>query len=348
VKAVVPRKIITSSKESKDLNIFDSSDGSAFIRADIVKFPLLRQLWETSLGLFWTVKMIDFSNDSKGFVKLPPVAQRMFKLTNGYQTIMDSGVVSIYSKLASLTNNSEVALLYTNIGFMESIHADSYSSGLTQMFGSEATKVVDIVFDDEYVRHRLDSEIDFASEVDVNPSVENIYKAIVATYLLEHIKFPFSFFITFTINKSHNNAINGFNQLISRIAQDELDIHVPTNKFIIKHMIKTYKLDIEIIKEMADRVLAQEFEWNSYLLEEGNIPGYNKEIGEEFIKYQHNKALRDVGYNVEAIKPNSFVQWFNHYRNPNNKQVSQQEMKSTQYQKGVLQNDLHKLKTTYV
>lgn len=255
---------------------------------------------------------------------------------------MDSGVVGIYNHLALLTNSNDVALSYQQIAFMETIHATSYSSGLVEMFGADASDIIDIVYTDPVVRTRLSSEIDYTDDVIANPSIENIFKAVVATYLLEYIKFPFSFFVTLTLNKAYGNAINGFSQLISRIAEDELSIHVPTNKYIINHMLEYYNLDKQIIIDMADEILEQELNWNKYLLQDGTIPGYNEQIGEYFIRYYHNKALANVGCADRELKPNDTIDWFNHVRNPNNKQVSQQEAASTQYQKGVIKDDLGK------
>lgn len=68
--------------------MFDKSDGGVFLRTDIVEHRVLRNLWDTSNGLFWTVKMVDFSKDASGFYTFPEHAKRMFKLTNGYQSLI--------------------------------------------------------------------------------------------------------------------------------------------------------------------------------------------------------------------------------------------------------------------
>jgi ribonucleotide reductase beta subunit family protein with ferritin-like domain len=132
--------------------------------------------------------------------------------------------------------------------------------------------------------------------------------------------------------------------LLKKIAEDEMDVHYPANANVIKVMISSGLVDKEWahkrIANEAARIEAEEFIWNDYLLEEGSIPGYNKAIGQAFIQYQTNKALRDVGIDVPPIKPNDTITWFNHYRDINNQVVAQQEMKSNQYQKGILKNDL--------
>lgn len=335
------KHIITLDKQ-QPVGLFDPTiKGGTFLRTDNVEHRVLKDLWEKSNALFWTVNMIDFTKDS--LQHMNSIGDRMFKLNNGYQSLMDSGVTGLYNNLALLTTNTETALSYQQIAFMESIHATSYSDGLVQMFGHKATEVIDTVYTDKVVRTRLESEIDYSDQMIINPTEHNIALAITSVYALEAIKFPFSFFVTLTLNKAFNNCINGFAQLISRIALDELDVHVPTNKYVLKQLIKQGVITLDEIASVLYSVLEQELKWNEYLQKDGPVIGYNKQIGEEFIRYKHNKALRDLGMDLPKIKPNDTIQWFNHVRMPDNKQVSQQEMKSSQYQKGVMKDDLYRL-----
>lgn len=323
--------------------LFGGQPGGLFLRTDNIQYPIFKNLFEAATGKFWTSKMIDFSKDALGFESLPPVAQRMFKLNNGYQSLMDSGVTNLYNNLVSCTTNPELAILYQYIAQNESIHAISYSDGLVQMFGSKASEVIDIVYSDTVVQSRLTSEVDYADRLQAD-DMESIFRVIVATYLLEHVKFPFSFFVTFNLNKAYGNAINGFSMLIKKIAEDEMDIHYPTNAAVIKTMISEGMVDRDwaynFISTEANYVLTMELGWNSYLQAEGSVPGYTKAIGQEFINYWYNKALRDVGYDLEPIKPNDTIRWFNDYRNIHNQVVAQQEMRSNAYQKGTIKNDL--------
>jgi len=324
--------------------LFGGQSGGVFLRTDRVDYPVYKNLYEAAFGKFWTVKMIDFSGDSLGFTKLPIHAQRMFKLNNGYQSLMDSGVVNIYNDLVSCTTNPELAMLYQYIAQNESIHATSYSEGLIEMFGDKATDVIDLVYSDPIIKTRLSSEIDYAEQLN-RDDMQSIFKVVLSAYLLEHIKFPFSFFVTFRINNAYSNAVNGFSMLLKKIAEDEMDIHYPANANVIKDMIKAGLVDKEwataLINSETARIVAEEFKWNLYLLQDGSIPGYNQAIGEAFIEYQANKALRDVGMDVPiVIKPNDTITWFNHYRDISNQVVAQQEMKGNSYQKGLIKNDL--------
>lgn len=324
--------------------LFGGQDGGIFLRTDVVQFPVYKQLYEAAFGKFWTVKMIDFSGDSKGFKQLPEVAQRMFILNNGYQSLMDSGVVNIYNSLVMCTTNPELAMLYQYIAQNESIHATSYSEALIEMFGDKATEKIDIVYSDPVIKTRLQSEVDYAEQLNRYDN-ESIFRVVVAAYLLEHIKFPFSFFVTFRLNNAYDNAINGFSMLLKKIAEDEMEIHYPANGRVIRDMINTGLVNKEwaekFVIDEAEKVLQSEYKWNDYLLQEGPIAGYSKPIGDAFIAYQHNKALRDCGIKVPLIKPNDTIDWFNHYRDIKTQVVAQQEMKSNSYQKGLIKNDLH-------
>jgi len=337
--------ILNISEKPTNNPLFGGLSGGVFLRSDKVQYPIFKALYEAGFGKFWTDKMIDFSGDALGFKTLPEVAQRMFRLNNGYQSLMDSGVVNIYNDLTMCCTNPELAMLYQYIAQNESIHALSYSTGLVEMFGDKATEVIDIVYTDPVIKTRLTSEIDFAEQLDRN-NMQSIFKVVVSAYLLEHIKFPFSFFVTFRINNAYGNAINGFSMLLKKIAEDEMDVHYPANANVIKVMIAEKMVDPtwakEFIQAEVKRITAEEFTWNNYLLQEGSIPGYNQAIGEAFIEYQANKALRDVGIKIDAVKPNDTITWFNHYRDIGNQVVAQQEQKSNQYQKGVLKNDLAK------
>lgn len=82
------RQIITLNKPINPLGMFDEAPGGVFLRTDVVEHPILKQLWDSSNGLFWTVNMINFDNDALGFSNFPEHAKRMFKLTNGYQSLV--------------------------------------------------------------------------------------------------------------------------------------------------------------------------------------------------------------------------------------------------------------------
>jgi ribonucleoside-diphosphate reductase beta chain len=342
-------------------------DTEGMLRIDKTDYPVLMNTFKKGFSDAWAWTVVDFQRDILGWNKLDEVAQRIFLLNNSYQTVMDSGVVGIYNYLAMLTTNTELKLGYQYIAQNESVHAASYSYGLSQMFGNEAEEKVNIVYEDEFIKQRMDDEVDFSDELfqaciiekrDDNEAKSLIFKAIVATYVLEHIKFPFSFFSTWSLNRLYDNGVNGFSNLLKLIAQDELDFHVPMNKNVLKILSKEKRqgfqevFDTEFIYEYVRKVTSAEKKWSNYLLKNGELAGYNKNINNTFIEYFADKTLTDIGLEpIFNTKKNDTIDWFNEYRKIKNQNTSLQETSNTSYNKGVIQNDIRlnidKLRTSY-
>ncbi len=234
----------------------------------------------------------------------------------------------------------------------------NYSNGLIQVFGEKAESLMDTVYTDTMLQKRTDKEIEAANNFTRLLIVENrdddeaklaLVELLARTYFLEGVKFPFSFFVTWVINKAYGNAIQGFSQSLKLIAHDEMTVHVTTGKHIIKSLLYNkaqgfYHLRDkikDIITNMAKETAELEFEWNDYLLKEGSVQGYTKEVGDKFIKYWTDFRLKEIGLDT-IYNEGSFdvIDWYNNYRDLNKTQVALQEADNTNYQKGQLKNDL--------
>jgi ribonucleoside-diphosphate reductase beta chain len=325
-------------------------DTGGFLRIDKTDYPVIMNTFKKGFSDVWSWTVIDFQSDILGWSKLDEVSQRIFLLNNGYQTLMDSGVVGIYNYLAMLATNTELKIGYQYIAQNESIHAASYSYGLSQMFGNEAEEKINIVYEDEFIQQRMKDEVDFSDELfddikNERENPENIFKAIVATYVLEHIKFPFSFFSTWTINRVNDNGINGFSNLLKLIAQDELEFHVPMNKHVLKIFKKEKRQGVEFdedfVYKYVKKVAEDEKKWSLYLLQDGELPGFNRSINKHFIVYFADKTLTDLGLEpIYNAKKNDTIDWYNDYRKIKNQNSALQEVSNNSYNKGVVKNDI--------
>jgi len=303
---------------------------------------------------------IDYTKDKRGWDRLPDNAKRMFHLNILYQNNMDSLVPNVYNFLTAVATETWLSYLYSRIATEEQIHSLTYSSGLQQVFGPKATSMLDYVYKDDILKKRTYNEIEtankFIEKIIVNKKQDDdakktLLELFLRTYFLEGIKFPFSFFVTWTINKSFDNALQGFSQAIKLIAWDELTIHTTTGQNVIRILMAEDEQEFNHLKDwftetaisMCKETVELELEWNRYLLENGTIPGYNSEIGEHFIKYWADYRLEKIDITpLYNEKKSDIIDWFNEYRNLNKTQVALQEADNTNYQKG-LKNDLYKL-----
>lgn len=322
---------------------------SGILRVDKVLSEDAKRLKEKSEGNTWFTKEIDYKGDRNKFQTLNEDTQRAFKLNIAYQTLMDSGAAGGINKVIVENLTSSIwKLLYGRIAIEEMIHSESYSYGLNEVFGSEATKTIDLVYTDEMIQNRMEKENEAFSKLLVKDNItpQNIIDLILAIYFLESIKFPFSFLVTFTINKSNNDAIPGFTRTLRLIANDELNVHVPTGLAMI-HALRNDENFSEIFKtdyftnkvtEYCKFVVEQELNWAKYLLEGRNVPGLSYNTAEYFIKYQANyrtSALSISPIYLDCVEKNDTIIWFDNYRNIDNLNTAIQESTATSYTRGL-------------
>ena len=337
-------------KENWKLFFGDNED---IIRIDKISYSNILNTFKKGFSDVWAWTAVDFSKDTVGWDKIDEVGKDIFIKTNGYQTLMDSGVVGIYNYLAIAASNPELKIAYQYVAQNESIHAGSYSYGISQMFGYKAEEMIDIANTDPFIKSRMNNENDFEKEfIDSiirkeEQNFEIVFKVIVATYLLEQIKFPFSFYTTWNINRVYGNAIQGFSQLLKLIAQDELDFHVVLNKHVLKILRKEKRQgfsdvwDEKFIYDYVKTVVKEEKEWSKYLRSNGDIQGFTENITDHLIEYFADKALKNIG--LESIykrETNDTIDWFNAYRKIKDQNAALQESSNVRYNKGVLQNDI--------
>jgi len=352
--------ICVEQKPQEPWRLFFGDNGN-FLRIDRCDYPVFQNLYEKAFSDFWTHKVVDFSKDAIGWETLDEKAKRMFLLNNGYQALMDSGVTSLFGYFAEVCTNTELKVLYKYNDQNESIHAISYSYGLAQMFGNQAEYMIDIVYRDPVVQKRMKDEVEVSEEflqyVIYQKNSDHkakvlLLKEMMATYFLEAIKFPFSFFVTWRINEGNNNAIQGFSQLLKLIAHDELTTHAVTHPNVFKILKKEKRQGffeaIEEVKpwivEYTQHVAEQEMEWCEYLFAEGDVNGFTKEMGMHFIRFYTDRALKKIDFDpIYNEKSSDIIEWYERYRNINLQNAALQEVSNIAYQKGVTKDDLHLL-----
>jgi ribonucleoside-diphosphate reductase beta chain len=352
-------KIICVDHKPTEFKLF-FGDYNRYTRIDKITYPQIKKLYETSEGNTWFFNEISYEKDIIGWKEIPKNAQNMFKRNITYQTLMDSGVTSIFHEIAKVASVSELQYLYNRIGIEENIHALSYSNALDTVFGPEAEEILDEIYTDPFIKKRMENEVDgsdkfldlvFRQERTDDEAKKSLIELLGAVFLLEGIKFPFSFFVTWAINKAYDNNIQGMARLLKLIAWDEMTIHTTTGSTILNilrkdetqgfsHLFKDFD---EFMYEFMKKTVNAELEWNEYLLQDGEIPGYNVEIGKHFIKYWADRRMKELKLQpIYNEKRSDIIDWYDRYRNLNLTTTALQEADATNYQKGKLQNDLDK------
>ncbi len=339
----------------KPWKLFFGDTGNV-LRVDQIDYPVIHNVFKKLFSDAWSWTVIDFQSDITGWDKIESNAQDIFLKTVGYQTMMDSGVTGLYNYLALLSTNTELSIGYQYVAQNESIHAGSYSYALSQMFGSDAFDKINIIYEDEFIKKRMASEVDFSDEL-INYVIHGghrdtkakslIFKTIVAAYVLEHIKFPFSFYTVWNINRVYDNGVNGFSMLLKLIAQDELTGHTVLNANVLKILKREERqefqevFDTDFIRDYVIETVKQEIEWSNYLVKDGEIPGFTKAITKNFIEYQADLTMKKIGLEpIYNAKKDDSLEWFDLYRDIKNQNAALQEVSNNAYNRGVIKNDI--------
>lgn len=325
-------------------------------RLDLPYDATFKNLASVDEANVWYLDVVSCSADR--WYEFPDSALRKFQLTLGYQTILDSTVPDIFKALNDIVTDPYLKYLYSRISTMEHTHALSYSSGVTQAFGSRATEFLDIIYTDEHIAHRIDDELAVITAfIEATHTWSNtqanrrlLLETLLVVFALEGIKFPFSFFTSWSLNKAYNNCAQGFSQLLLSIAVDEMVVHTATGSNFINKLRRDPNFSEEFssgwFAEMATNYIAKvaekEIQWAAYLLESGEEPGFTLPICTHFIQYWSDRRLKELSlpaiYNVQK---NDIEIWFDDYRNVRNKGAALQEISNINYQIGKCVNDLH-------
>lgn len=326
-------------------------------RIDLSFDPKFKQLAEVDEANVWFLNVVSCSNDR--WSEFSESALKKFQLTNGYQMVLDSLVPEVFSYLSMVATDPWLSYLYSRISTMEHTHALSYSSGVTQAFGAKATEFLDVVYTDPMIKYRIEDEITVVSQfIDATHNWSNtetnrklLLTTLVTIFALEGIKFPFSFFTSWTLNKGYGNCAQGISQLLLSIALDEMVVHTATGSNVLnklrKHPDFAEEFNTGWFDKMAtdyiDRVAVKEKAWADYLLETGEEPGFNQAICHHFIEYWSDRRKVEIKLKPSFnVKKNDIEDWFDDYRNVRDKQSALQEISNINYQLGQTINDLDK------
>lgn len=259
-----------------------------------VQDPKDDEVWDRLTANFWLPEKVPLSNDVQSWNTLTAEEKDLtMKVFTGL-TLLDTiqGTVGAVSLLPDAVTLHEEAV-YTNIAFMESVHAKSYSSIFSTL---ASTKMIDDAFrwseENEFLQRKADIVLD--RYVGDDPQ-----KKKVASTLLESFLFYSGFYLPMHFS-SHAKLTNTAD-LIRLIIRDEavhgyyigykyqraMEQESPERQAELKDF--TY--------DLLDELYENEIAYTESLYD---AVGWTEEV-KKFLHYNANKALNNLGY--EALFP---------------------------------------------
>ncbi|MCF2707485.1 class 1b ribonucleoside-diphosphate reductase subunit beta [Arcanobacterium haemolyticum] len=247
------------------------------------------EVWDRLTGNFWLPEKIPLSNDIQSWNTLKPHEQTMTTRVFTGLTLLDTvqGTVGAVSLIPDAITPHEEAV-YTNIAFMESVHAKSYSSIFSTLISTEE---IDETFrwseENEYLQTKAKIVLDYYRGDDPE-------KRKVASTMLESFLFYSGFYAP--MYWSAHAKLTNTADLIRLIIRDEA-VH---GYYIgYKYQLAVAKSSEERREELKDYTysLLMDLYDNEELYTESlyDEMGLTEDV-KMFLRYNANKALMNLGY----------------------------------------------------
>jgi ribonucleoside-diphosphate reductase beta chain len=251
-------------------------------------------VWNRLTNNFWLPEKIPLSNDIQSWNQLTPEEQQLTLRVFTGLTLLDTiqGTVGAVSLIPdSITPHEEA--VYTNIAFMESVHAKSYSSIFSTLSN---TKDIDEAFrwstENENLQRKASIVMDYYQGDDP-------LKRKVASVLLESFLFYSGFYLPMWF--SSRARMTNTADLIRLIIRDEA-VHGYYIGYKFQKGLETATQERrDEIKDYAFNLVFELYENEvQYTQDLYDGVGLTEDV-KKFLHYNANKALMNLGY--EAIFP---------------------------------------------
>ena len=251
-------------------------------------------VWDRLTGNFWLPEKVPLSNDIPSWRTLLPAEQLMTTRVFTGLTMLDTiqGTVGAVSLIPDARTPHEEAV-YTNIAFMESVHAKSYSSIFSTLI---STAEIDEAFrwseENEHLQTKAKIVLDYYYGDDAE-------KRKVASTMLESFLFYSGFYAP--MHWSSRAKLTNTADLIRLIIRDEA-----VHGYYIGY--KYQRALAEASQERRDELKDYTFDLLTELYD--NEESYTEDLYDPlgltedvkaFLRYNANKALMNLGY--EALFP---------------------------------------------
>jgi ribonucleoside-diphosphate reductase beta chain len=246
-------------------------------------------VWNRLVSNFWTPEKVPLSNDLQSWATLTPAEQQLTMRVFTGLTLLDTiqGTVGAISLIPdSITPHEEA--VYTNIAFVESIHAKSYSSIFSTLC---STKEIDDAFrwslENKWLQRKAEIVISYYEGDDP-------LKRKVASTLLESFLFYSGFYLP--LYWSSHAKLTNTADMIRLIIRDEA----------VHGYYIGYKFQKGLERETeARRAELQEYTYELLMELYENEIAYTRDLYDpvgltedvkKFLHYNANKALMNLGY----------------------------------------------------
>jgi len=252
------------------------------------------EVWDRLVGNFWLPEKVPVSNDIQSWATLSDVEKQMTTRVFTGLTLLDTiqGTVGAVSLIPDALTPHEEAV-YTNIAFMESVHAKSYSSIFSTLI---STREIDEAFrwseENPNLQRKAEIVLDYYRG-------DEPLKRKVASTMLESFLFYSGFYAP--MYWSSRAKLTSTADLIRLIIRDEAVHGYYIGYKYQKGLEKLTEPERQELKDYTFELLFELYDNEVEYTQDLYDPLGLTEDVKAFLRYNANKALMNLGY--EALFP---------------------------------------------
>lgn len=327
-----------SDEQTRDRKIFGGNPTGIFELNDI-KYQWAYNLWEVMLNNTWFPKEVDMTRDVSDYKQLTDAEKTAYDKVLAQLIFMDSlQTNNLIDNVNPFITSPEINLILVRQAFEEALHAQSYAV-MVDSISTNSAEIYELWRRDMMLKHKNDAIAEVYDELGVNPTDQNIVKAMFANQILEGIYFYSGFTYIYTLARS--GKMLGSADMIRFIQRDEV-----THLVLFQNMINSTKKErpelftkelLDEVYEMFRNAVKLESEWGKYITG-GQILGLTNDIIEQYIQYLADERLKAVGMEKLYNAPHP-IKWVDQFSKFNDQKANFFESKNTNYSIGSLDLD---------
>ena len=247
------------------------------------------EVWNRLTSNFWLPEKVALSNDLVTWNTLTPAEKELTRKVFGGLTMLDTAqaIIGAPGLLRDAQSPHEEAV-FTNISFMESVHAKSYSSIFSTLCSmAEIDDIYRWVDENRWLNAKRNKVIEVYS-------IGNEYEKKIASVFLESFQFYSGFYLP--MFWSSKAKLTNTADIIRLIMRDEA-IH----GYYIGYKFQVAFNKLTEMEQIQIKEWAYEFLYDLYEIEVKYTAELYDEIGltedvKKFLRYNANKALANLGF----------------------------------------------------
>ena len=319
----------------------------------------VKDVMDRALSQIWTHEEFNFTPCKSEFLEENDGTKIMID-TILWQWSADSAVCNLYTLLQPFISDDLLTQLVLFNTYIESIHSFTYSEIVKNAF-PDPQEAINSIAEREDIVSRLSkvnevfsnfrqAGLDYAAgkrtlDVDL---LRDVYKGVVALYLMERVQFLASFSITFALGEM--GRFQPVVQAVRKICADETIIHAETDVLILEDLrrhplweqVNTEEFKDEVF-QLCEEVIQGELEWTDVLFSDKSLPGVTVDSVKEWVLFNYQVVKKVLGYPLDNKYKQNPLPFINNYLTMNKLQSAPQEQEIGQYLVGAIDNDLDNL-----